>query len=139
MGYCQQHCRPLTRLQHHPVPCRLLPERGEYRLQSEDGSVTVPESGATGIAEAYSNAAGDPAGSVLSLGRAAVHSMQPEATETDELTQLITPLVLGKLCCLHNPTLYCKAAGLAVVVPAQVALHQPRLMNQGSLGSNRYG
>lgn len=91
------------------------------------------------MAEAYSNAAGDPAGSVLSLGRAAVHSMQPEAAETDELTQLITPLVLGKLCCPHNLILYCKTAGLAVVVPAPVTLHQPRLMSQGLLGSNRYG
>ena len=70
------------------------------------------------MAEAYSNAAGDPVGSVLSLGRAAVHSMQPEAAQTDELTQLITPLVLGTLCCVqHNPTVHCSPAGLAVVVP----------------------
>lgn len=69
------------------------------------------------MAEAYSNAAGDPVGSVLSLGRAAVHSMQPEAAETDELTQLITPLVLGKLCWLqHKTTVHCNTAELAVAV-----------------------
>ena len=96
------------------VPCRPLPERGEYRLQSEDGSMTVPHSATTGVAEAYSNSAGDPVGSVLSLGRAAVQSMQPEAAETNELTQLITPLVLGKLSCvcpLHD----CNTSGLAMV------------------------
>ncbi|KAL3152085.1 hypothetical protein ABBQ32_001192 [Trebouxia sp. C0010 RCD-2024] len=71
------------------------PERGEYRLQSEDGSLAIPESDATGAAAALSNGVGGAVESVLSLGRTAAQSMQPDAAEDAELTQLITPLVIG--------------------------------------------
>ena len=73
--------------------------------------MAVPESDASGGSEAFCNVPGDPLGSVLSLGRAAVQSMQPDAAEIGELTQLITPLVLGKyrvylcnhiLCCWNT-------------------------------------
>ena len=115
------------------LPCRPLLERGEYRLQSEDGSITVPVSAAAGVAEAYSNAAGDPVGYVLSLGRAAVQSMQPEAAETNELTQLMTPLVLGKLCCVHPHLQHIWA------YIARVVLHSHELLlSRGLLPSNRY-
>lgn len=79
-----------------PWPCRRPPERGEYRLQSEDGSLAIPESDATGAAAALSNGVGGAVESVLSLGRTAAQSMQPDAAEDAELTQLITPLVIGE-------------------------------------------
>lgn len=91
--------------------CRQPTERGEYRLQSEDGSLAVPESEAAGASAAFSNGgAGElPVGRVLSLGRAALHSMQPDTADNDELTQLITPLVLGEQH-LHNHLLcWCTA------------------------------
>lgn len=89
---------PCTCLAHPPAPwsCRQPPERGEYRLQSEDGSLAVPESDTTGASAAFSSGAGGAVESVLSLGRTAAQSMQLDAAEDAELTQLSTPLVIGK-------------------------------------------
>lgn len=77
------------------LPCRPPLERGQYRLQSEDGSVPALESASSRVSEAFSNVPADPLGDVVSLGRAAVQGMQPDAAESNELSQLVTPLVLG--------------------------------------------
>ena len=72
-------------------------ERGQYRLQSEDGGTLDMQS--RDAAGAPSNGSTDPLSDLLSIGRAAVQNIQPDAAETAELAQLVTPLVLGGWLC----------------------------------------
>ena len=48
------------------------------------------------VADGTSNGSAEPLSDLLSLGRAAVQSLQPDAAEAEEMAQLVTPLVLGK-------------------------------------------
>ncbi len=54
------------------------------------------------VADGTSNGSAEPLSDLLSLGRAAVQSLQPDATEADEMAQLVTPLVLGERACASS-------------------------------------
>ena len=69
------------------------------------------------MSEAFSNVPADPLVDLVSLGRAAVQGMQPDAAESDELTQLVTPLVLG------NAHLARHAGRPKELMPRPMALH----------------
>lgn len=86
----------------HCYSCRQLTERGQYRLQSEDGSTAAMLSQPSVVAESTSDGSAEPLSDLLTLGRAAVQSLQPDATEADELAQLVTPLVLGERACASS-------------------------------------
>lgn len=78
-----------------PSCCRQLNERGQYRLQSEDGSTAAVSSQSSDVAEGKGSESVEPLSDLLSVGQAAVQSLKPDAAEADELAQLVTPLVLG--------------------------------------------
>lgn len=102
---------------------RPVRDQGEYRLQSEDGSAAATESTSTRVSEAFSHVPADPLADLLSLGRAAVQSLQADVIEADEVIQLVTPLVLGEPCLLRAAP---QPSGhhLRMVVPAKaVQLH----------------
>ena len=75
--------------------CRQVNERGQYRLQSEDGSTAAAALQPGDVAEANGSKSVEPLSDLLSIGQAAVESLKPDAAEADELAQLVTPLVLG--------------------------------------------
>ncbi|KAA6426324.1 MAG: VPS54 isoform 2 [Trebouxia sp. A1-2] len=70
-------------------------DRGQYRVQSEDGSTAAMPSQPSVVGDGTSNGSAEPLSDLLSLGRAAVQSLQPDPAEADEMAQLVTPLVLG--------------------------------------------
>ena len=75
--------------------CRQISDRGQYRLQSEDGSTAAMQSQPSVVADGTSNGSAEPLSDLLSLGKTALQSLQPDAAEADEMAQLVTPLVLG--------------------------------------------
>ncbi|DBA81853.1 hypothetical protein WJX77_011322 [Trebouxia sp. C0004] len=70
-------------------------DQGRYRLQSQDGSAAAVHSQPSVVAESTSNCSAEPLADLLSIGRVALQSLQPDAAEADEMTQLVTPLVIG--------------------------------------------
>lgn len=79
--------------------CRQIGDRGQYRVQSEDGSTAAMPSQPSVVGDGTSNGSAEPLSDLLSLGRAAVQSLQPDPAEADEMAQLVTPLVLGEPAC----------------------------------------
>ena len=77
---------------------RQLNEKGQYRLQSEDGGTAALDSHPSNVAGAISNSSSDSLTDLLSIGTAAVQSLQPDAAEAEEMAQLVNPLVLGESC-----------------------------------------
>ncbi len=73
-----------------------MSDRGQYRLQSEDGSTAAMQSQPSVVADGTSNGSAEPLSDLLSLGKAALQRLQPEAAEADDMAQLVTPLVLGE-------------------------------------------
>ena len=96
-------CRvPATVVKVQCGACRQVSDRGEYRLQSEDGSTGAMQSQPSVVAESTSNGSAEPLSDLMSLGRAALQSLQPDAAEADETAQLVTPLVLGEHACASS-------------------------------------
>ena len=96
-------CRvPATVVKVQCGACRQVSDRGEYRLQSEDGSTGAMQSQPSVVAESTSNGSAEPLSDLMSLGRAVLQSLQPDAAEADETAQLVTPLVHGEHACASS-------------------------------------